>query len=116
MIHHMKLCKEPFESIKNRNKTIELRLLDEKRQLVNVGDTIVFTNLDNTTEIISARVISLYKYNSFEELYSELSLLKCGYTESNVHTAKPKDMEQYYSKDQQRKYGVVGIEITLIEQ
>lgn len=115
MIHYMKLCKQPFESIKNRNKTIELRLLDEKRQVVCVGDTIVFTNLENTSEKISARVISLHKYNSFKELYADLSLVKCGYTESNVHTAKPEDMEQYYSKDQQRKYGVVGIEISLIE-
>lgn len=33
MKHQMKLNNEPFESIKNGTKTIELRLYDEKRRL-----------------------------------------------------------------------------------
>lgn len=36
----MRLHKEPFELIKNGSKTIELRLYDEKRQMINLGDTI----------------------------------------------------------------------------
>ena len=43
-VHNMKLNPYPFEMIKSGQKTIELRLLDEKRQLIKVGDTIVFTN------------------------------------------------------------------------
>ena len=38
MTHYMNLCSEPFNSIKNREKIYELRLLDPKRQKVKVGD------------------------------------------------------------------------------
>ena len=44
MIHNMNLNNEPFELIKSGSKTIELRLNDEKRRLLNVGDEILFNN------------------------------------------------------------------------
>ena len=52
MRHEMKLNNEPFEKIKNETKTVELRLNDEKRQLLRVKDLIEFTNR-NTNEKIS---------------------------------------------------------------
>ena len=45
------------------------------------------------------------------EKYKSLPLLKCGYTTDNIDTATPTDMEQYYSVEEQKKYGVVGIEL-----
>ncbi len=44
MRHEMKLNNSPFVSIKNKTKTIELRLNDDKRQKINVGDEIEFIN------------------------------------------------------------------------
>ena len=43
MLHKMKLKLSPFEKIENGSKMIELRLFDEKRQKVQVGDFIEFT-------------------------------------------------------------------------
>ena len=40
-----------------------------------------------------------------------LPLSKCGYTEQELDTASPDDMFAYYSKENQEKYKVVGIEI-----
>lgn len=40
-------------------------------------------------------------------------MLKCGYAEENVASAKPSDMEKYYSKEQQAKCGIVAIGIAL---
>ena len=40
----MKLNAYPFEMIKSGEKTIEIRLFDEKRQQIKAGDKIVFTN------------------------------------------------------------------------
>ena len=109
-VHKMKLNSAPFEMIKNGEKTIELRLFDEKRQKIKVGDKIVFT--ENTTgETLNTTVVKLYRFDSFKELYKSLPLLKCGYTTENVDNATPSDMEQYYSAEEQRKYGVVGIEL-----
>jgi len=51
---------------------------------------------------------------SIIELYKSLSLLECGYTKEDIDTASPCDMEKYYSKVEECKYGVIGIEIKLI--
>lgn len=110
--HNMKLFTFPFEMIKSGQKTIELRLYDEKRQLINVGDTIIFTSTQ-TGEKLTAKVIKLHIFDSFKELYSALPLLKCGYTEKDIDTAHPSDMDAYYSIEEQNKYGVIGIEICL---
>ena len=104
----MKLNNEPFECIKNGTKTIELRLNDEKRKLLTVGDYIEFTNRV-TNEKLLVEVINLFKYNSFEELYKHFNKIEMGY--SINEEANPKDMENYYSKEEQEKYGVLGIKI-----
>jgi ASC-1-like (ASCH) protein len=39
---------------------------------------------------------------------------ECGYTKDNIKSANEHDMEQYYSKEQQAKYGVVGIKISVL--
>lgn len=108
MKHEMKLNNEPFECIKNGTKTIELRLNDEKRKPLTVGDYIEFTNRA-TNEKLLVEVIDLFKYNSFEELYKHFNKIEMGY--SINEEANPKDMENYYSKEEQEKYGVLGIKI-----
>ena len=112
MIHNMKLNDKPFNKIKEGTKTIELRLLDEKRKLLNIKDIIEFTNII-TNEKISAEVLDLYKYNSFEELFKHFDKISFGYEEDEE--ANPKDMEEYYSKEEQEKYGVVGIKIKVLK-
>ena len=108
--HKMKLHASPFEKIRNGTKTIELRLFDEKRQKIKMGDDIIFTNTVNG-EKMCATVKKLHRFDSFEELYKTLPLLQCGYTAEDVGTAHPSDMEQYYSAEEQKQYGVVGIEL-----
>ena len=44
MNHNMKLNPDPFTAIETGKKNIELRLNDEKRQQIKIGDTITFTN------------------------------------------------------------------------
>jgi len=110
MLHTMKLFPEPFAMIKSGKKTIELRLFDEKRQQIKAGDNIIFTNTE-TGEVLTKSVVKIRRFQSFEELYTTLPLLKCGYTAGNIHKADPSDMDQYYSVEEQNKYGVVGIEL-----
>lgn len=112
--HRMRLNPQPFGMIKNGQKTIELRLLDEKRQKIETGDRIIFENTD-TEEIIDTTVVDLYRFDSFDELYRALPLLQCGYTLENVGKASPRDMEKYYSVEEQNKFGVVGIELCRTE-
>ena len=108
MKHYMNLHNEPFLLIKEGTKTIEMRLNDEKRQLLNVGDTLEFTNR-LTNEKINTTIEALEKYESFEELYKHYDKVSIGYKETEE--ANPKDMEIYYPEEEQAKYGVVAIKI-----
>jgi len=112
MKHEMRLNNEPFTNKKNGTKTIELRLNDEKRKLIKVGDIIKFTNR-STNESIEAKVINLHYYAFFKELYQNFDKVSLGYKENDI--ANYKDMEEYYSKEEQDKYGVVGIEIKVVK-
>ena len=55
----MKLMQEPFNKIKNQTKTIEVRLYDEKRQQVQVGDFIEFSLMDNAKVKLQVVVTNL---------------------------------------------------------
>ena len=112
MIHQMKLDSGPFKMVKNGTKTVELHLFDEKRRMIKVGDVIVFTNTVNGEEV-AVSVKALHRFSTFQELYASLPLTKCGYTEENLSYADPSDMNGYYTDDEQKKYGVIGIEIGL---
>lgn len=79
-----------------------MRPYDEKRQLINVGDTIEFENR-TTLETISVSVIELVRFNDFNELYNTFDKASIGYDKDVI--ANPYDMEQYYSKEEQEKYG-----------
>ena len=91
MRHIMRLHNEPFILIKKGTKTIEMRLNDEKRQLIKVGDTIEFINRYNN-DIIYVEVINLYYFNNFEDLYDSFDKTSIGYNDS---IGNPNDMKQY---------------------
>ncbi len=40
--------------------------------------------------------------------------IKSGYTQADIATAHPSDMDAYYSAQEQSQYGVVGIEISVL--
>lgn len=107
--HAMGLQEGPFRKIAEGRKTVELRLWDEKRQAIRPGDAIVFTA--PAGETVTARVEALERFNSFADLYDALDPVELGYGPGE--TADPRDMEAYYSPEQQEKYGVVGIRVRL---
>lgn len=113
MAFEMNLNPEPFEMIKSGTKTIELRLYDDRRKAIRINDLIEFTNRE-TNEKLLCKVKNLYRFKNFEELYSSLPLLKCGYTKETVVTAQPSDMNKYYNREQIAMFGVIGIELELI--
>ena len=110
MIHYMNLVPSAFKKIADGSKTIELRLNDEKRQRIKAQDTVVFNCLE-AKDIITAQVSGLHKFSDFKELYNALPLQMCGYTVAELDTAHYTDMEQYYIKEQIKKYGALGIEL-----
>ena len=83
----------------------------EKRALIKIDDIIEFVNID-TNEILKCRVQNIYLYKTFNELYLNHDRISIGYTEDEIVDSK--DMLLYYSQDKIDKYGVMGIEIKVI--
>lgn len=79
MRHYMNLDSAPFRAMESGEKTIELRLNDEKRRALKVGDEIEFSCAGVGYTLI-ATVKELHRFNDFKELFAALSLDKCGYT------------------------------------
>ncbi|MBR3523994.1 MAG: RNA-binding protein [Bacilli bacterium] len=110
MVHKMRLVDFAFKAIKNKEKDIELRLNDEKRRLINIGDIIEFEHVD-TKEIVRVEVINLHKYDTFDELFSKFDHKRFGLSDTDDASI----MNNFYSKEEQDKYGALGIEIKVID-
>lgn len=110
-VHFMNLYPAPFDAIRTGRKTVEMRLNDEKRQMIKIGDLIRFTNTV-TDEILTVKVVEKNVYPSFYELYSAHDKISIGYTDTEY--ADPSDMFEYYSEEKIEKYGALALVIALI--
>ena len=110
MTHHLRLHPEPFALIKSGRKCIESRLYDEKRQAFQIGDILIFISRKDSDEIKTI-ITNIYHHPTFIELFSKQPLEKFG--NKSQHELL-EEIESFYSKAEQEKYGVVGIEFKII--
>ncbi len=97
-----------FELIKNGKKDVEVRLNDEKRKKLHVGDKIIFLKRPLEEEKIEAQVLELKYFNNLLEVVDSFDMERIHFP----HLTKEeylKDMERYYSKEEQKELGVVCI-------
>ncbi|MBQ8324204.1 MAG: DUF4147 domain-containing protein [Clostridia bacterium] len=106
MTHFMNLHPAPFEKVARGEKDIELRLQDEKRKRIRVGDVIVFRKTGSPLAYLFCEVKALHPYPTFEELFAHVDPMRCGYAPGEKLT-----MEGYYPKENELRYGALGIEI-----
>jgi ASC-1-like (ASCH) protein len=111
MKHQMRLAAEYFEKIKNGSKTIECRLYDEKRKILNVGDAIEFTNAQNESDKILTKIVALHVFPSFSELLDQFPISSFGANDKQEFLGV---LKGFYSDEDEKKYGVVGIEVARI--
>ncbi|TWP19944.1 ASCH domain-containing protein [TM7 phylum sp. oral taxon 348] len=111
MTHQLTLATEPFNAITSDNKTIESRLYDEKRQKIQIGDQIIFTNRDNPSQTATVKVIGLLRYATFHDLFSHNNPRKFG--GESVEWLE-NQINEFYSLHDQKQNGVIGIEFELI--
>ena len=113
MEHSLKLQPEFYNYMLNGSKRIELRLFDEKRQLINVGDVIKILKEPLLDEFFYVKVIGLLRYDSFDSLFNDFDISVLA--DKSMSKEKLKDcLEEFYTKDKQKKYGVLGIRVELI--
>lgn len=111
MKHEMGLQSKYFDYIKNGTKRIELRLFDEKRQRIKLGDIIEFANPD--VEKLLVRVVGLLRYDSFEELFRDFDISMLA--DASMTKRELLDvLNGFYSLEKQKELGVVGIRIEVV--
>ncbi len=110
MEHILKLQPKYFDYIENGTKRIELRLYDEKRQKINIGDTIIFQKEPELEITQKVKVIGLLRYDSFEDLMNDFDI-KMLADESMTKEELLGVLEEFYTPDKQKEYGVLGIRI-----
>ena len=109
--HRMSLKTEPFSQIGNGEKYVEMRLFDEKRKKIRVGDRIVFTHTENEEETICTRVVGLHTYESFDEMLLDFPARALGVADRNKNLDKI--MESYYAEEDIQRYGTLAIRLML---
>ena len=108
--HNMNLQPRYFDYIKNGTKRIELRLNDEKRRQLQLGDILVFTNSEG--ESLLTKITGLLRYQDFVSLFQDfpIELLSDA---SMSKTELLNVLDEFYPTEKQRHYGVFGIKIEL---
>ena len=109
--HQLTLATEPFNAITSGNKTIESRLYDEKRQKIQIGDQIIFTNRDNSSQTANVKVIGLLRYATFHDLFSHNDPRKFG--GESVEWLE-NQINEFYPLHDQKQNGIIGIEFELM--
>lgn len=107
----MNLQPKYFDFIKNGTKRIELRLNDEKRQQLQLGDIIEFS--DGSLSL-KAEIIGLLHYASFVDLFEDFGaeiLADASMTKTEILEA----LEEFYTPEKQAQYGVLGIRIKVLK-
>ena len=99
-----------FDHIKQGNKTIEGRLKKGKFQTFKKGDIIYFKNENKT---IKVQIINIIEYKDFKT-YLEKEGLKRTLPGINSIKKGIKVYRSFYTKEMENEYGVLAIEIQLI--
>lgn len=97
-----------FEIVKKGVKDVEVRVNDEKRRKLKVGDTLIFLKRPLEDQKIRAKVTKLEYYENFNELVNHYDMKRI-YLEDYTKEMYLKEMERFYTKEEQKKYGVVAI-------
>ena len=110
---HRKHCAEPWCGlIKSGKKTIEGRVCKGDWLSVNIGDIVIF--YDDSKEC-KTKIINLHKRNSFAQLISDfkkklLPTIDLSNIQNGVDIYR-----QFYTESDEQKYGVLGIEVKLVD-
>ena len=110
MEHELKLQPRYYKYILGGTKDIEIRLYDEKRQKINIGDTIIFKKEPELNESFKVKVVGLLRYENFDGLFNDFTIDRLA-DKSMEKSELLEELEKFYTKEKQKEYGVLGIRI-----
>ncbi|MCF7799200.1 hypothetical protein K9M74_04835 [Candidatus Woesearchaeota archaeon] len=114
MVHSMKLTSDPFERIKRGVKRLEVRLFDDKRKNIAIGDKVTFLKLPDLKDSIETEVIGLSTFHDFRTLFEVFGTNFFGHAPETTVDEQVADMFEVYTQEDESKYGVIGIHFKLV--
>lgn len=110
MKHKLKLQTIYFDKIQRGEKIYEVRLNDEKRQQIKIGNTLLLRKEPELKTTLEVKVVDLIYFASFDALVNTLPLEKIGF--SGVSKTAVKNIyRQFYTEENEKRYGVVAIKL-----
>ena len=97
-----------FDIVKNGKKDIEVRINDEKRKKLSIGDTLIFLRRPYEDEEIRAKVVGLEYYDYFDELVNHYDMERI-YLDGYSKEEYLNEMKRFYTREEQDENGVVAI-------
>ncbi|MCI6265407.1 MAG: hypothetical protein MR598_01005 [Erysipelotrichaceae bacterium] len=80
---------------------------------IKLGDTIKFLKEPEKKETLKAKVVGLLRYNTFEDMFNDFDISILA-DKSMTKEELIGVLEQFYTKEKQKEYGVLGIRLELI--
>lgn len=114
MLHKMGLHGDYFLPILEGKKQIEVRLYDEKRQKIKIGDLIEFTRVPEQNQVLIVQVMGIRKFATFKEMYQEIPFEDFGCKGWTLDEML-KGIYEIYSEEQEMKWGTVALTISYLE-
>ena len=109
----MKIQPEYFEKIKNKQKIYEVRLLDEKRKQIKIGDSIVLKKEPELLEGVVIKITEVRHFNTFLEMATSLSIKDLGFEGGTVEDVN-NAYHKIYSPVDEERLGVVAFKFELV--
>jgi ASC-1-like (ASCH) protein len=106
----MGLYGEYFKSIKEDKKKIEVRLNDEKRRTIKVGDTIGFIKVPEQDETLQIEVTKLKIYDTFQAMYEDIPFQDFDCEDFTLQEMVDGTYE-IYTPEQEKGWGTLAITI-----
>ena len=101
-----------FELVKNKIKNIEIRINDEKRKKLSEGEIITIINRANE-DTLKVKIIKLEYFPSFSKCINNYNIERL-YNKNITKKEFEKLLYNFYTKEEEEKYGVVAIIFELI--
>ncbi|MCM3740281.1 ASCH domain-containing protein [Oceanobacillus luteolus] len=114
MEHHMGLYETPFHSMKSGKKKVEVRLNDQKRRKVKVGDTIRFTKTPDRNETLIVQVIELREFPTFKEMYESIPADEFDAVGDSIEEMVERTY-RIYTPEREKEWGTLAITIQLLD-
>ncbi len=114
MEYIMKLNPKYFEYMKKGTKEIEIRLNDDKRKNLKIGDEIIFQKVPELKEELYTTVENLFFEKSFEDAIMNLEIQQYA-DQKETRENFLKDLYKFYTKEQENKYGVIAIKVRKVQ-